>query len=266
MPAIKTTMDAFKLLDKSNCRACNEKTCLAFAAAVFQGKKPLSDCPKLDKDVLEAYGGDIEKPRTMADEQEEALEALKQMVGNTDLASAAERTGGRYTGDRLTLKVFGKDFSVDKNGRLYSDIHINPWVAAPLLNYILNCSGIPVKGEWVPFRELENGRAMHGLFNQRCEKPLKKVADAYPQLFEDLMDIFNGKAVDSHQDADIALSLYPLPKVPMLICYWQPEDGIESGLQLFFDVTAEQNCGIEGIYALGTGLVQMFEKLAQRHG
>jgi len=36
MAQIKNAMEIFKLLEKSNCRECNEKTCLAFAGAVFQ--------------------------------------------------------------------------------------------------------------------------------------------------------------------------------------------------------------------------------------
>jgi hypothetical protein len=52
----------------------------------------------------------------------------------------------------------------------------------------------------------------------------------------------------------------------MLICYWKPDDGLESDLNLFFDATAEKNLNIESLFTLGTGLVIMFEKLALRHG
>ena len=31
----KNAMEIFKLLDQSNCRECGQKTCLAFAGAVF---------------------------------------------------------------------------------------------------------------------------------------------------------------------------------------------------------------------------------------
>jgi hypothetical protein len=54
--------------------------------------------------------------------------------------------------------------------------------------------------------------------------------------------------------------------VPLLICYWKPEDELESDLNIFFDSTAEQNLNIESIFTLGTGLVIMFEKLSLRHG
>ena len=46
MPAPKNAMEVFQLLDKSNCRECGEKTCLAFAGAVFQGHRKISECPK----------------------------------------------------------------------------------------------------------------------------------------------------------------------------------------------------------------------------
>ncbi len=40
-------MEVFKLLDKSNCRDCNEATCLAFASK-SSGQRDLSDCTHLD--------------------------------------------------------------------------------------------------------------------------------------------------------------------------------------------------------------------------
>ncbi|MBW1837368.1 MAG: DUF3786 domain-containing protein, partial [Deltaproteobacteria bacterium] len=78
--------------------------------------------------------------------------------------------------------------------------------------------------------------------------------------------IFNGRQVENHYASDIALVLHPLPRVPILICYWYPEDDLESSLNIFFDSTAEDNLNIESIWALATGLVRMFEKIALRHG
>jgi hypothetical protein len=72
--------------------------------------------------------------------------------------------------------------------------------------------------------------------------------------------------VEHHYQSDISLVLHPLPKLPMLICYWKPEDGMASDLNIFFDANAEMNLPIESIYTLGVGLVVMFEKIALRHG
>jgi hypothetical protein len=166
----------------------------------------------------------------------------------------------------LTIKCLGKDFSVDTKGNINTEIHVHSWIAVPVLNYIIAGAGTSASGKWVPFRELEGGKTWYRLFEQRCEKPLKKVADTYTDLFEDMIHLFNGRQVDNHYSSDISLVLHPLPKVPFLICYWRPEDDLASDLNIFFDSKAEENLNIESIYTLGTGLVIMFEKLALRHG
>lgn len=266
MPKLNNAMEVFKLLDKSNCRECNETTCLAFAAAVFQGRKQLSQCPRLGSNVIKQFGGEIEKPNSSSDDMEKAVELLKSEVAQKDLSAIAQKLGGRFSNGKLILKILGKDFSVDSKGNLASDIHIHPRVVIPILNYIIAGGGVPVSEKWVPLRELENGKTWYRLFGQRCEKPLKKIADTYPDLFEDMIHIFNGRQVENHYHADISLVLHPLPKLPLLICYWKPDEGLESDLNLFFDATAETNLNIESIFALGTGLVMMFEKIALRHG
>lgn len=262
----KNAMEIFSLLDKSNCRKCNETTCLAFAAAVFQGRKPISECPKLDAGIIARYSDSAGKKQPPEQDGDQAAAKLQSKIALIDLQAAAERVGGRYVNGKLSIKVLGKDFNVDEEGRMSSDIHIHPWIAIPVLSYILQSKGTPVSGNWVPFRELENGKTWRGLFEQRGEKDLKKVADGYPELFEDMIHIFNGRPVEKHYEADISLVMHPLPKVPMLICYWHPEDGLESSLNLFFDSTAEDHLEIEALYALGTGMVRMFEKISHRHG
>jgi hypothetical protein len=78
--------------------------------------------------------------------------------------------------------------------------------------------------------------------------------------------MFSGRQVDPRFESDISVVLNPLPKVPLMICYWKPEEGMASSLSLFFDETAVANLDIGSIFTLGAGLAQMFSKLALRHG
>jgi hypothetical protein len=266
MTEFANAMEVFKLLDKSNCKKCNEQTCLAFASRVFLGEKTLELCPKLSLDVLEMHKG-RQKKKIGPDEYRDALVAdLKQEIRSCNLEEAAQRTGGTYSDGKLTLRIFGKAFTIDASGNMFSDIHINPWIAGPVLAYVLNCKGVPLTGEWMPFRELSGGREKNGLFVQRSENAMKKIADTYPQLFEDLIVLFNGKKVKNHYESDISLVLYPLPKMPMLICYWKPEEGMASDFHLFFDASADMNANIDIVYGIATGIVVMFEKIALKHG
>ena len=266
MPPPKNAMEIFQLLDMSNCRECGEKTCLAFAGAVFQGQKKLAECPKLDRETIERFSGEAADQNRAEQTRDEYLKQLKREIAGHDLAAAANRVGARFSGNKLTLKVLGKDFSVDTEGHLYADIHVNPWVVVPFLSYILYGKGLPVAGSWLSFRELKDGQERYPLFQKRCEEPMKRVADIYTSLFDDLVHIFSAKQVEEQFESDISVVLQPLPKVPIMICYWLPEDGLESSLNVFFDETAGENLDIGSVFTLGAGLAQMFAKLALRHG
>lgn len=262
----KSAFEIFRLLEKSNCRECGEKTCLAFAGAVFTGKRKLRECTRLSREAMEKLAGGPVERNTDEEIPDEHLQRLKSEIARLDLAEAAERLGGRFSGGRLTLKILGKDFSVDADGNFSAEIHVNPWVAVPFLIHVLHGEGLQPSGRWVNFRELKGGRERYPLFQKRCEEPIKRVADTYTDLFDHIVHVFSGKQVEKQFESDISVVLHPLPKVPIMICYWSPEDGLDSNLHVFFDDTADRNLDIGSVFSLGAGLAHMFTKIAFRHG
>lgn len=265
MSKITTPIEIYKLLPKSNCRQCRISTCLAFAAAIIKQEKQLADCPHLDKDTIARYEDKIERPLDMEGIREKQLKELKEKISTSDICSRAELLGARRSGESIIIKCLGKDFEIDRHGTVMSQCHTHAWFSLPLLDYVLHSRGEDIAGKWVPFRELENGRTWNPLFEQRCEKPLKQIADTHSELFEDLVNLFSGASSFNTFDSDISVVLYPFPRVPVLICYWKPEDDIGSQLHVFFDDTAEKNLSIESLFTLGTGLVRMFERIMYKH-
>ena len=242
METFKNTMEVFKLLKKDNCRKCNKPTCLAFAAAVFQGQIALSECPFIEQDILGEYGSKkLEYESSSEQGYIKVMGQLKDQIKLIDLGSRAEKLKAKFSNNRFTLKILGKEFSIDENGEILTDIHVNPWIAPPVLNYIISGKGIPLTGSWVPFRELETSKDWARFFEHQCVGAFKQVADKSPFFFNNIIELFNGRPVQNHYDADVSLIIYPLPLLPMLICYNPPEDGLESELNLFFDNTADKN-------------------------
>ncbi len=262
----KSAMEIYQLLEKSNCRECGRKTCLAFAGAVYTGQKSIQDCPRLTPEVIARYRGGLTTAGAGEQNGEDYLQKLLAAIRETDLAAAAARIGGRYENGWLALKIMGKEFKVDANARLSADIHVNPWVAVPFLHYVLYARGAAATGNWVSLRELGEGKERYPLFQKRCEAAMQRVADIYPDLFEDMVHLFDARQVPQQFQSDISVVLEPLPRVPIMICYWRPEDGMASNLKVFFDAAADQNLDIGALFTLGTGLAAMFEKLALRHG
>jgi len=223
MSHINNPMEIFKLLKGSNCSECGETTCLAFAVAVFKEKRRIDACPHLELEVIDRYAGAVEKPNTIDEYKAEAIEELKQKISSIDLHQAAQRLGAKFSdNNKLTINIFGKAFSVDTEGNLSSEVHINAYMAVPALNYILNSQGKSPNGNWITFRELKGGPSRYAHFQQRCEKPLKRLADTYTDFFKDVLEIFDGKQITSNIDSDISIVLHPLPLFPMMICYWKP--------------------------------------------
>lgn len=266
--AARNAMEIFTVLDKSNCRECGEKTCLAFAGAVFTGRKSIEACPVLsaaDKARL-AMQNDANSKDRDENQGEEYLEHLKTKLASLNFDEAAKRCGGSCKKGWLSAKVLGKDFKVDPKGNFSSDIHINPWIIVPFLTYVIEGAGREPEGRWISYREVKGGRERYDLFRKRCEEDMRSIADSYPDLFKDMVEIFQGREVDKQFASDVSVVLLPFPKVPIMICYWQPEDGLSSTLNIFFDVTVDDNIGNDAIYSLCAGLTTMFGKLAERHG
>ena len=124
----------------------------------------------------------------------------------------------------------------------------------------MNGRGAGPASRWLPLRELESCTVWARLFEQRCEKPLKQIADSHPALFEDLIGLFSAAPAPRSFNSDVAVILHPLPIVPVLICYWKAEDGMESKVHLFFDETAPRNLSPDSLFTLGTGMIMMFQK------
>ncbi len=156
MKEFNNTKDVFMLLEKTNCRKCNKPTCLAFAAAVFQGQMSLDECPFIDEKFLKTYPNKTEiKEPTSEQDFQKTLQQLKEKVKTSNLKERAAILGEKFSNNKLTLKVMGKDFSVDTSGEISTLLHVNHWLTLPVFHYILYGKGHALTHAWVPFRELK---------------------------------------------------------------------------------------------------------------
>ena len=93
MPKPKNAMEIFQLLDQSNCRQCGEKTCLAFAGAVFTGRRKLEDCPKLPPETTQCCAEESQVENDAEQNRDAYLAQLKNEVAGIDLVFGARQVG-----------------------------------------------------------------------------------------------------------------------------------------------------------------------------
>lgn len=266
MVVIKNAMEVFSLLDKSNCKKCGEKTCLAFAGAVYMGNRRIDECPNLGSADISSLVKDTTIQKRPEDNQDEYISALIHELINLDFHIVAERIGAQTNDGVLNIAILGKKIGIRQDGTFKTDLHVTPWLVIPLLDYVLKCNGVALSGDWISFREIVGGKEKYALFKKRGEDVLKQLADKYTDFFDDIVHMFNGKAVEKQFESDVSVVLYPFPLVPIMICYWKPEEGLGASLNMFFDKSVGDNLGVDSTFFLGTGLAQMFQKLAEHHG
>lgn len=257
-------LELYKHLPQTNCGRCFLPSCLAFAAGVVAGTIKLPECPYLSKEQQEQLASTLTPRSKLEPGQAEFLNRLEEKIRTIDFAEIAPVIGASSQNNQLTINSLGKDFYIDQQGEVRSECHVIPWVKAPLLSYVTNTTHQGITGDWITFRELKGGIDWQGLFTSRCETPLKKLADAHPDLLGDIIDLFRGKKTEAF-DADIALTLHPLPHFPILVCYQAPDKDLESTLTIFFDACCGSNLHIKSIYTLCAGLVNMFDKISKLH-
>jgi len=265
MAEIKNPLEIYAALAKSNCRQCGLASCMAFAAAVLQGEKKLAACPHLAPDKAAELAARLVRRRGLEDDHFEAISRLRAEVAGLDFKEAAARTGARLIDENLAISCLGKDFLITPDGEMLSDCHINHWLYLPLLDYVINCRGAELEGEWVPYGSLPGAGEWSQYFSHRCEEALRQLADAHPALIFELFHLFGAKTVNLPGGADHCLMILPLPKVPFLVNYWEPEEGFASKLNILLDRSAGENISARSINLLARGIIEMFRQLILKH-
>lgn len=113
-----------------------------------------------------------------------------------------------------------------------------------LLNYLSHAKNIPLSGQWVSYRELPNGNVFYphikkyiiealGDFFSGCDKIILRRS-----LKEAGFELIQAKA-------DITAKGFFTPRIPILLHFWEGEEGIPSACQILFDSTISEQMHIE---------------------
>ncbi len=261
---IKSPLELYKYLEQSNCRRCLLPSCMAFSVAVIQGQKKLSDCPLLSREKINDLSGGIVQKKSMKEEQDVYLASLQEDIHQQELSDIANRLNLPLKQETVGVKCLGKYFWIDAQGGMISECHSNNWVHIPILHYLLQSKGVQPEGEWIAFPALQDAGGKERFFAHRCEESMKELVDENTELFFEILDLFEAEKIQE-SEADKARILYPLPKVPFLINYWEADEAFPSKLNILFDSTASKNINVESVYMIGRGLVEMFHQLIIRH-
>ena len=256
----RTVLELFKVLPRTNCGDCGQAACLAFATRVIKEGEDLKRCPHLSL-AARAMAGEVASQQAagVGKRRESvaiALEALQAKVAPLDLARVAQGVGAIYgEQDRcpyVDLDYFGHRLRVFKDQVCYPEgVTANPWDAILLYNYLAFQGTAAITGTWITYQSLPNSVSKTKTLNRLEGELAAHFAGKRQQLLEAAVGL-GAEPARVAEDTDLQLAFRPLPKVPVLLLFWEedPEEDFPAQLHFLFDQSVADFLDLESLLFL----------------
>ncbi|MFZ5562961.1 MAG: DUF3786 domain-containing protein [Thermodesulfobacteriota bacterium] len=266
-----SVLDLYKtVLPKTNCGDCGFPTCLAFAGMVVSEKHPIGDCPHLSAETVAACEKELEAQYAAGkwlkkNPAKDALQWAKERSASMVMADLPARIGGelvQHEGQTALALPYFSDTVIILPDRIIRPTgeELNMWEQVFIYNHLAqNGSALP-SGEWKGFTEFPNTVSKIKSMKDHVEAPL---VEAFRGRVADLKaraENLGGRDVTAETgSADAAILFTPLPRVPVMLMFWDAEDadGFDAETRLMFDRTITDHLDIESIVFLSERLRQL---------
>ncbi|MFZ5452908.1 MAG: DUF3786 domain-containing protein [Thermodesulfobacteriota bacterium] len=260
-----TVLDLLKTLPRTNCGECGQATCMAFATQVIKEGEDLGKCPYLSPAAQELAGsiaGQQEKGEGRRRESLAiSLEVMRQKIAPLNFRDLAEGLGTVYGEDDdrpyLAFSYFGEALRVFKDEVRYPPGAVpNPWDAILLYNYLASGGQGQPTGTWITYQSLPNSVSKAKTL-ARLEKELAAHFAGQLAQLQERAAALGGEPAAAAEDADFQRVFLPLPRVPVLLLFWEaePEEGFAAQAHFLFDATVGDFLDLESLLFLVEQLI-----------
>ncbi len=130
-----------------------------------------------------------------------------------------------------------------------------------ILHYLNNAEGIPLKHQWISFKELPSGQIYINPFHNRVIRPLIKYFGEQPERLIKAGLVLGGEKGDKG-DASITINIFPM--VPITYIIWLGDDEFPPSGNVLFDASASNYLPTEDYAVAGGMVVYELRKLAEQ--
>ena len=252
-------LDLYKMLPKTNCGDCGQPSCLAFATQVVGYGYEVKECPHLEeaarKEIEEALKRQREKGVYVKKENHKITrEYLKEKIRNHDFEAIYSGLEVGYSVndgvEALIIPYFGRVVTVRHTGIVRDkDEEFDPWDEVLLYNYIFFSGSKPLKGRWVGLESFPNSLSKRVALEEGCHRRINQVFAGAQRELDSACEKLGGSSVTDGHNADLAYRFQPLPKIPLLLLFWDEdiEEGFDSQTKVLFDESALEYLDLEGL-------------------
>lgn len=257
-------VDIYKDLPRTNCGDCGKGSCFAFATAVYLEAFTLEACPHLRDDLRSAMGARLVAGREAGEgrrpsSSEQALRSLLGSLQDVDLRAQAAKCGGEY---RPAVSGSAESVAIDfLDGRhvmtreeVVAERGEDPsvWVKILLLIYLTRAGGRLPTDSWVSYRDLPNSVSKSASFEE-CSNRIARAFEGDLVGLERAVTVLGGRPMDTGS-ADLAYVLPVLPRVPVLLLFWDREEEFDARAGFLLDGSVLDYLDLEALLFVGEAL------------
>lgn len=255
-----TVLELLKALPRTNCGECGQPTCMAFATQVIKEGEELGRCPHLPQAAQELAGAISSQQEKGEGRRRESLaislEVMHAKIASLNFRDLAEGLGAVYGEEDgrpyLTFSYFGQALMVFPDEVRYpTGVAQNPWDAILLYNFIASCGKSLPTGTWITFQSLPNSVSKAKTL-ARLEKELAIHCAGNTSQLRRQAATLGAEPAQASEDADFQGVFRPLPRVPVLLLFWdaEPEEDFQAQAHFLFDSTVSDFLDLESLLFL----------------
>ena len=129
----------------------------------------------------------------------------------------------------------------------YPDYRFTPelpgWHSLVILHYLDLADGSPLTGKEIPFGQMRSGMIRGGGIDRRCELVIQDLKDLSQDTLAKICRSIGGEPVSSNADAAYRIPF--LPRFPMTLKIWLPDEEFSASGRLLPDAVADHYLTIE---------------------
>jgi hypothetical protein len=253
---MKTAVEIYRLLPKTNCGKCGTTSCMGFAAKLATRQASPDDCPTMTKAAREEIrASDQDRRESPGTVYEQVLESLRPKIKALDFLKTASLFGARLI-NRETLEIdflndtcrVTKEKITDASGK-----EPRPWISILIYNHL--CMPDPPKpaGEWITFSSIPASHAKDKAWAGHVEDEIAKRFAGNTASLKAACERLGGRPATSPGSHNAAYEFRFFPHYPVLLLFYDAvaEENFPAQCRLLLDKTAPYYLDIESIVVLG---------------
>lgn len=253
---MKTAVDIYKLLPKTNCGTCGMPTCFGFATKVAARMSSITACANLSNDARTALAGELEEQQSSRGTvYEQALISLRPKIAALDFAKTAAIFGADLMGpDTMDLSFLGDKYRItrerilDGNGKEPA-----PFLSILIYNHLSMPNPPALAGEWITFSSVPASHAKDKAWAGHVEEVIARHFTGNIEGLKQACERLGGVRSDIKGSHDVAYEFRFFPRYPVLLQFYDavPAEDFPAQCKLLLDKTVDKYLDIESIVVLG---------------